>query len=207
MQFESSKARVFCHRGLWENIGEQNTPLSFAKAIEGGFSIETDLHAFLGSAVVSHDLPTRDAVLGLRDLLSLDAKFALNLKVDGLSEEIQSHLDLLLGKGSFVFDGSIPEMLVYRYKGIPLALRLSEFERELSWDCDTIWLDSFHSDWWLDHPDFMETVQGKTLIVVSPEIHGRNPTDVWNFLTKHWSDSDVKFAICTDEPVKFFEQL
>lgn len=207
MWIESSKARIFCHRGLWEETREQNTPFSFARAIENGFSIETDLHAFEGEVVISHDLPSSKSSLTLGEILTMNCAFALNLKSDGLSDEIKTYSSLLLKKGSFVFDGSIPEMLVYQRKGIPLALRLSEYEREVSWKCDTIWLDGFKSDWWLEHPDFLADMKGKTLVIVSPEIHGRNPTNVWKFLVKHWDSSKVNLAICTDKPNEFFSLL
>lgn len=130
----------------------------------------------------------------------MNCAFALNLKCDGLSAEIGTHLDLLLKKGSFVFDGSIPEMLRYRRESIPLALRLSEFERDLAWDSDTLWLDSFESDWWLEDPQFLLEMHDKTIVIVSPEIHGRDPVKVWNFLAENWKNTKVKFAICTDEP-------
>ncbi len=207
MTLDTSRSRIFCHRGLWSHREDQNTRNSFVRAAASGFSVETDLHAFEGRIVISHDLPMRDSGLTLREVLSMNCTFALNLKSDGLSQEIGTHLDVLLENGSFVFDGSIPEMLNYRRKLIPLALRLSEFEGELAWKCDTLWLDGFESDWWLKNPQFLLDMHGKTIVVVSPEIHRRDPINVWSFLAENWKNRDVKFAICTDMPNEFLEQL
>ncbi len=207
MTLDTTKSRIFCHRGLWSSTEDQNTRLSFTRAVASGFSVETDLHAFQGRITISHDLPMQGSGLTLGEVLSMDCAFALNLKSDGLSGEIETHLDLLLKNGSFVFDGSIPEMLSYQRKRIPLALRLSEFERNLAWDCDTLWLDGFESDWWLENPQFLLNMRGKTIVVVSPELHGWDPINVWCFLAKNWENEDVKFAICTDKPNEFLEHL
>jgi cell division initiation protein len=105
---------------------------------------------------------------------------------------------------SFFFDGSIPQMLMYRNLGLPHALRLSEYEKELPWETNYIWLDAFHSDWWI-RDNILEKYRssGEKIVLVSPEIHGRNPEDAWAKVYEQFFDGNRNVSVCTDRPIDF----
>jgi len=205
MTFNSAQIRpsVYCHRGFWRTFPQQNSVESFDLASENGFSIETDIRFFEGSAVVCHDLPIELGLSKLDELSVYSSSFALNVKEDGLQNFFVRVQPWMEATNSFVFDGSIPEMFRYRELGINHALRLSEYEKSLSWQSGYIWLDSFHDDWWLKDQSILNTLQDSQIIVVSPELHGRDPRFVWDFLSNERSIGRFDFSICTDKPLEY----
>jgi hypothetical protein len=106
-----------------------------------------------------------------------------------------------------LFDGSIPEMIKIRSLGFRHALRLSEFETSLPWNPDLIWLDSFDSDWWLNNLDIEKLIKDTQInvVVVSPELHGRNAHKVWEFLASLSQSESENVSICTDSPLEFIK--
>jgi len=194
---------VFAHRGFWKNSFPQNSLDSFEAAESMGFSIETDLRTFNGDLVISHDSILGESFIGLNNLTRLNSAFALNIKEDGLQTKIVELREWIKGSSSFVFDGSLPEMYRYKKLGIDHALRISEYERTLAWDCNTVWLDSFESDWWVDDVSLIEIIQGKNVIVVSPELHGRDYKNLWDYLRESRQKGRFDFSICTDLPLEF----
>ena len=199
-QIESS---VFCHRGLWGTSARQNSLESFDIAFKSGFSIETDIRHFEEKAVISHDIPSGAGLPQLEMLTRLKTSFALNIKEDGLQEFFVQVRSWIETSNSFVFDGSIPEMFQYRKLGIQHALRLSEFEKTIPWQSGHIWLDSFREDWWLKDDSLLEILEGSHVVVVSPELHGRDPRFVWDFLAEKRSKGRFDFSICTDRPLEY----
>jgi hypothetical protein len=175
--------------------------------LELGFSLETDIRDFSGGVVVAHDPPELNGDIVLLDeFLSTpraDNQFlALNVKADGL-------LPLLTEKnlGShFYFDMSIPETIKYSSAGETLAIRASDYEKmeptliELI-DPEWVWLDAFETDWYLNVSIPVEFFARK-MVVVSPELHGRNPDDVWAWVSER-NNQGLDVAICTDFPEDF----
>ena len=200
-QFQNSK--IFCHRGFWDKETQQNSYDSFLLAQKNRFSIETDIRAIQDNLIVSHDRPTTGEFLHFTQLISLSTQFALNIKEDGLQELVLKERDWLDSSNSFVFDGSLPDMFKYRKLGIRHALRLSEYELSLPWQSDFIWLDSFHEDWWIDNYSVLEKSRKSQIIVVSPELHGRDPRYAWDFISNERDKGRFDFSLCTDKPLEF----
>ena len=94
-------------------------------------------------------------------------------------------------------------MYRYRQLGYKHALRMSEFEHELSWEPDVIWLDCFISDWFVNAKELVYQHEMKEIVYVSPELHGRNPDEVWNFLAELIQNGNTNISICTDLPDEF----
>ncbi len=200
---ETLRKRIYCHRGLWGSTEAQNSLYSLGAAASSGFGIETDIRDSGSNLIVAHDAFSESKV-ELSALYGLNAPIALNIKSDGLlRRDLGSISESLSAPGSFAFDGSIPEMLQYKKAGLPLALRVSEYEPELSWKCKYIWLDAFESDWWLEKEILPRLSESHFVIIVSPELHSRNHENVWNIAAKEISGMNPNVAICTDKPIEF----
>ena len=200
---EQESSRIFCHRGIWDASVPQNSLTSFNSAQMNGMSIETDIRFFIDQVVIEHDLPKASSILMASNLFDYNVTFALNLKEDGLQFFFEEAREWLDSTKSFVFDGSIPQMLQYSKLGIRHAMRLSEYELDLNWNPKIIWLDSFESDWWLNDQRIESKIEGSEVIVVSPELHGRDPRAVWDFLAKERQHGRFNLSICTDRPLEF----
>ncbi len=192
---------ILAHRGLWTNRSDQNSHFAISTALNSGFAVETDLRDIFGDLVISHDPPTRDNSLHF-DTSWSECRIAYNIKSDGLSPHFQRILQSMNGTDSFVFDGSIPEMLKIRNLGIPHALRLSEYERELSWDVKFVWVDGFDEDWWLDNTEILSLLESRHLIFVSPELHGREHERAFDWFSELRVSESPNFSVCTDYPLE-----
>jgi glycerophosphoryl diester phosphodiesterase len=204
---ETLKSRIYCHRGLWTSVDQQNTSGAFEDAIRSGFGIETDVRDRLGSIVISHD-PVISSFAELDKLPKTSTPIAFNIKADGLLEiDNAAFQEYLWNQGSFVFDGSIPEMRKYRERNLPHALRLSEHEREVAWLSQYIWLDAFESDWWIEEEVLKLFTEKHFVVVVSPELHGRPKSRVWEIVRDEMLNGNPNLGICTDHPDQFMELL
>lgn len=201
------------HRGTWSK--EQLVPNSqeaLLAALDAGFSIETDLRDRNGAVVVSHDPVTDDSVLTLdqflsrisRATLSREIVFALNVKSDGLSSIITDELRTLQGIPHFFFDMSTPELVKYVNAGLRVGLRQSEFESlapqlSICSEPSAVWVDGFDSDWWQTN-ELTELGSRKIVVIlVSPELHGRDPAQVWETFADEFHNNPNLY-ICTDHP-------
>jgi hypothetical protein len=137
--------------------------------------------------------------------LDFGVPVALNVKSDGLSCFGLDYLPQILATRSFFFDGSIPQMLDFKRKGIPHALRLSEYEVSLPWTPEYVWLDSFESDWWISQLSLFEIYPNPRFVIVSPELHGRNPNSMWDEICQLDSAIADRVIICTDRPADFIQ--
>ncbi len=201
---EDSK-RIFAHRGFWRDKSEQNTQQAIKSCIENKFSLETDLRLRGETLVIAHSTEDLEKSPFPVSKSLFSTRVALNIKQDGLLTKLLEYRDLIIRSNSFVFDGSIPEMFQYRNAGIPHALRLSEYERELPWHSDELWIDGFESDWWLKKSPQREIFKNRRITLISPEIHGRDPEETWNFVVENWNNKDFDISICTDFPEKVME--
>ena len=208
--------RVLAHRGLWNESRAQNSIDAISAALDLGFGIEIDVRERSGELVLSHDFPNDgSAVLEPKhpvwDKLTAQTPVAFNIKTDGLGPELKNCLNELPGHNGFTFDMSIPEAVVYISLNIPFAQRVSEYEPVSVFAAlpqsagDRVWLDSFHTDWWLDIKGFSGSLKGNQVFVVSPELHGRDPQRVWDWCYQEFQQ-DVDIYICTDYPEKVLEQ-
>ena len=213
------RSRIIAHRGLWDNVTGANSLKALTGALKEGFGIEADIRDRGGQIVLSHDPPTQEtlALSGLinhcsdYDILS-GHTLALNVKADGLAPILLQLQEALSSAQYFFFDMSFPQCLEYAKMGLPVSFRISEFEpapthlpKELGIPAK-YWLDGFTSDWWIDDIMIGEIVQNSQVTVVSPELHGRKPTKVWEwFATK--LDDGCDLSLCTDSPFEVLSMV
>ena len=201
--------QILSHRGYWTEPGEKNRQPAFARALQFGFGIETDLRDAGSQTVISHDPPASDAML-LDDFLALCAQvsrlgpLALNIKADGLQRRVRDGLERHGINSAFVFDMSVPDTLGYLQLGVPVFVRQSEVEPQpvLYERASGIWLDQFHADWVSAAGIFRHLEQGKPVCLVSPELHRRDPLPQWERLAASEVAAHDNFMLCTDFPVR-----
>ena len=201
--------KVIAHRGFWKNPEEQNTLGAFYAAIKKGFGIETDVRDYNGKLVISHDVPNENKqILLFRDFITKISKIrqinevtlAINIKSCGLGKLLNQELsNLECLKNVFVFDMSVPDMVIYLRKNFPWKVygRLSEYESNLTLlkEVDGLWLDQFEKNW-VNDSKLRELFKfNKELCIVSPELHGRPHATAWREYLPH---SKNNLAICTD---------
>lgn len=201
--------KILAHRGLWNENTHPNSLKALTSAWEEGFGIETDLRDYQNQIVISHDSPNGDEAKLQTLLLELHSKkthpdqvFAANIKSDGLEKLI-----VAADWGNinyFAFDMSFPTLYKFWNLNIPISVRLSEFEVEdlkLSsyFSITRYWLDLFESDWFIQLDTLPWLVPDSEVFVVSPELHGRDPLEVWKW-SKHQINNGVNIKICTDKP-------
>ena len=199
-----TKYSIFAHRGVWHSKAFQNTAEAMTAAKEMGVGVETDVRNFGNHIVLAHDPVENADHLDIEFLFNLNIRTAFNIKVDGLQTFFDVKKHEIEESNSFFFDGSLPEMVKYKNLGLPHALRLSEHEKELPWRPQYIWLDSFYSEWWIQERLIEKSEDLETeFIVVSPELHGRNPLHCWDYLRAVISQGNSNVSICTDRPFDF----
>jgi hypothetical protein len=187
------------------------------RSFHAGLGLETDIRSAGGQLVISHDSPGDDSLAFdwlwdhfRRDSGAQDNLLALNVKEDGLLPIVE---DLLRSKGklpeaSFFFDMSVPQMVLYIRAGLPVAFRLSEYEAPISLKLFEgvahrhLWIDGFHEDWFIGSLDVELLCETRCGIVVSPEIHGRDPRSTWDWLYEARARG-IDLGICTDRPLEF----
>jgi hypothetical protein len=197
---------IFAHRGDWHPDLQPNSSQSLSNAFTNGYAIETDVRDFHGKLVVSHDPCIDSHAQSFEELLGKTHRIAINIKSDGLSELIARNLDSIAASKSFIFDCSFPELLRYKRLGIPHAMRISEYEKELPWNPDYVWLDAFDSDWWLEDLAAHELMKKIPTVVVSPELHKRDHHQVWDKV-KSLRKLGIELSICTDFPNRLAEEF
>ena len=194
------RSQIFAHRGLWKESGTgPNSPESLNSAFGEGFAVETDVRDQKKEIVISHD-PCGSSTCNPfnREILAL-GRIAVNIKADGLVPRFTELREDLRESGSFVFDCSFPQILQFRNASIPHALRISEFERELPWKPEYIWLDAFNDDWWIKDVNIRKMMDEIPTIIVSPELHGRDFLNVWEEFSGLTKEVE-SIGICTDFP-------
>jgi len=97
---------------------------------------------------------------------------------------------------------SLPDTLHYLRAGMPVFVRLSEYEPEnaLLARASGVWLDAFESEWWT--PELVRGLcaRGKSVAIVSPELHGRPHEALWERLKMLEPGVHEKLMLCTDFP-------
>jgi hypothetical protein len=195
----SMKDWIFAHRGDWHPNLPPNSSQALSAAFSNGFAVETDVRDYQGNLVVSHDPCIDPNAQHFDGLFDSNKRIAINVKSDGLSDSIAQNLNTIRSSKSFIFDCSFPELLRYKRLGIPHAMRLSEYEKEMPWTPDYIWLDAFDSDWWIKSEQVHELMKRIPTVIVSPELHKRDHRQVWE-KTKGLRQSGIDVLICTDFP-------
>jgi hypothetical protein len=208
--------QIISHRGAWESTPEKNTVEAFVRSFKNGFGTETDLRDYNGQIVISHDIATADCMTAANffelyksydDTLPL----ALNIKSDGLHKPVADLLEEYDIKSYFFFDMSIPDTLSYMRDKLFFYSRQSEYEPTpaLYDKCSGIWLDCFEGIWYDENVIQEHINNGKTVAIVSPDLHKRNHTEFWASLKSMSVCSSGKLILCTDFPFEaqtFFKQ-
>jgi glycerophosphoryl diester phosphodiesterase len=201
------RSQIFAHRGFWkEGVSDPNSQESLNSAFEEGFAVETDVRDQQKEIVISHD-PCGSSIYNSfnRELLGL-GRIAINIKSDGLVPRFTDLTEHIRDSQSFVFDCSFPQILQFRNASIPHALRISEFERELPWKPEYIWLDAFNDDWWIKDVKIRKMMDEIPTIIVSPELHGRDFLNVWEEFSGLTKEVE-SIGICTDFPHQLSSSL
>jgi hypothetical protein len=92
--------------------------------------------------------------------------------------------------------------LHYLAAGMPVFLRLSEYEPEtkLFDRAAGVWLDGFKGEWWSLDLVRSLSVQGRSVAIVSSELHGRDHQILWQQLKTLEGEVRAKVMLCTDFP-------
>ena len=202
------RMEIIAHRGFWDRDEDKNTLNAFEKAFKSGYGVETDLRDYREKLVISHNVANEDCV-GLEDFFWLyqtchsKSPLALNVKADG----IQVLLEPLLKKYNivnyFLFDMSIPELVVNANRKLRFYTRNSDVEKEcvLYSKANGVWLDAFYDENWLTEKVITQHVKhGMKVCIVSPELHGYEYTRVWEMLKGTSLYKNELVALCTDIP-------
>jgi len=210
--------KIISHRGLWNEPSEKNSLSSFKNSIDQNFGFEIDIRSFNGELIVSHDpLDDKNKSIRFCDVLSYyqinnsEVFIAINIKEDGLDFLIKKILTKFDIENYFVFDMSIPDMVIYSNSNITFFTRQSEYEKHpaLYEKASGIWLDEFDSHWINDEIIQFHHNNNKKICIVSPELHDRDFTDEWKKYKKILSSKTnfTNIMICTDyseKAKKFF---
>lgn len=203
--------KILSHRGLWREPREKNTVTAFVRSFAAGLGTETDVRDLDGELVISHDPPT-DAALRLNQFLALlpstGLPLAVNIKADGIAERVARAMAERGVTDWFTFDMSIPDTVRQARTGVPYFLRMSDYERTvdptLYAGAKGVWLDAFVSETWYDATLVRQLLaDGKRVCIVSPELHGRNPTLLWAALSREGGlTRHPGLMLCTDHPLE-----
>lgn len=183
--------------------------VSFERAVASGYGVELDVRDLDGELVVSHDPPRRgtltlDAVIDVFRRSGTAGTIAVNVKADGLQERLSAALAPLARESWFAFDMSVPDALGYARHGLPVFTRQSDLEPEpaLLDRSVGVWLDDFEGAWLTRATVEAHLDAGRRVAIVSPELHGRDHTAVWDQWRRWpvWDRAGV--ALCTDHPTE-----
>lgn len=194
--------RIISHRGFWRTPDEKNARIAFDRTVGAGFGTETDVRDHCGQLLVSHDPPAGGEMPWSDVVRAFDGTglpLAVNVKSDGLATLLQT---AFAGRAIewFAFDMSGPETVRFQRAGLPYYTRHSDIEPEpiLYADAQGVWLDAFHGDWFDGSTITKHLKADKSVCIVSPELHGRDPFSLWKMLAEFRDQSGI--MLCTDRP-------
>ena len=199
---------ILAHRGYWKKLSERNTEEALKKAFVKGYGIESDIRDYDGKLVISHD-PANKNCMPAEELFKELAKynnklcFAINIKADGLGEELSKLLKKNNITNYFCFDMSVPQMIYYCENNFNVFARQSEYESEpllLYKESQGVWIDAFYDDSWITEELISKHIKnGKKICLVSPELHSFPYLEFWKKL-KNFNLDYSKIMLCTDVP-------
>jgi len=141
--------------------------------------VEIDLRLVNGELTLAHDANMQGDLFS--DWLKLYAHklLVLNVKEDGLEDLILEEIDRVGVSDYFFLDQPMPTLVKSISKGLPVALRVSEYETcvaAASLNPKWLWLDSFTGNWSpLGEAISLAAQLGIKTCLVSPELQGRDP--------------------------------
>ena len=200
---------IIAHRGLWSTGLGANSLGALKEAIDLNFGIETDIRDYEGKLVISHDIanedsPSLDNFFELYKDCNKETVLALNVKADGIQNLLIQAIKAYDISNYFLFDMSIPEMVVYRAKELNFFTRNSDIEQEcvLYDDAQGVWVDKFFSSWNIYDAIINHIKNGKKVSLISPEIHGEERTELWEVIKNSDLVNEQNFYLCTDLPLE-----
>jgi glycerophosphoryl diester phosphodiesterase len=199
---------VLSHRGYWKDPSEKNSRIAFERSFALDFGTETDIRDRNSRLVISHDMADSKA-MPVEDFLDIYRRYnkplplALNIKADGLQQELQRLLDTYQVSNYFVFDMAVPDGLAYARRSMRTFTRQSEYETEPAFYAlaHGVWLDEFHSHWISEDTVAQHLSQGKQLCIVSPDLHQREFREEWlHYQQLEQRIGSSQLMLCTDFP-------
>lgn len=208
--------KILAHRGYWEKPEEKNTLGAVYAAMEHGYGFESDIRDYCGKLVISHDIasvssPEAEDVIKALQKYQDKFCFAINIKADGLEGILKQLLEYYHISNYFTFDMSVPQMAAYAQAGLNFFTRKSEFETEpaMYQKASGVWVDAFEDASFITEGLLHQYIHdGKTVCLVSPDLHGRPCEGFWGRLKKFEIDFSSLY-LCTDKPdaaKEFFEK-
>lgn len=199
---------LLSHRGFWKTADQKNSKEANALSFSNAWGIETDIRDYKEQLVISHDIAvnnnyTLEFLLEQYVASGKNGSLALNIKADGLSKQLASLLIKYNISNYFVFDMSIPETLRYLNEGLNVFIRYSEYETpnaELYERSAGIWLDIFKSIWFDNNFVNLHISNNKMIAFVSPELHNRNESELWEIIRENKWNKSSQIMLCTDLP-------
>ena len=201
--------QIISHRGYWEKAAEKNSTAAFQRSFQLGFGAETDVRDFNGELVISHDIASAGN-LSLQAFFELFNRYhqnpqlplALNIKSDGLQDQLVSILERNKIENYFLFDMSLPDLKIAVEKGLNVYSRLSEIETDLPFyeEVKGIWVDAFYGTWYHAATIHEHIAKGKQICFVSAELHRRDHMQHWNTLKEMGFHRIGNTMLCTDFP-------
>lgn len=201
---------ILAHRGMWTLPEEKNTLNAIQKAFVNGLGIETDLRDYNGKLVISHDVANDTSPLAeemfktYRDL-GLNVQLALNVKADGIQKMLGELLEHYQIKNYFLFDMSVPELVVNDARGLYYYTRNSDIESDcvMYQRASGVWVDYFYDDLWLNEQVLAKHInQKKKVCIVSPELHGKDYKQLWKLLKDTGLYENELVTLCSDRPME-----
>lgn len=198
---------IISHRGCWKNQNEQNQKIAFERSFDLGFGTETDLRDSCGKIVISHDMP-KGGEISFEEILKImnrrNLPLALNIKADGLIDIILETLAKYNHTNYFNFDMSIPDMVFQMKKNAVVFTGLSDILHTpvLLEKAAGVWLDCFNSDWYNEETLDNLITEGKSVCIVSSDLHKRSAEAQWKIIKNCKSINSHNLMICTDYPEK-----
>ncbi len=203
---------ILSHRGYWKTPIEKNQKIAFQRSFDSGFGTETDLRDVGGKIVISHDMPKGNEI-SFEEVLQImkgrNLPLALNIKADGLADIILELLAKYNHTNYFNFDMSIPDMVFQMKKNAVVFTGLSDIlpTPVLLDKAAGVWLDYFNSDWY-DAKTIDDLIdRGKSVCVVSAELHKRDTDAQWAIIKNCKNFNSQNLMICTDYPEKAKEHF
>ncbi len=201
---------ILAHRGFWTSPEEKNTLLSMERAFRSGLGVETDLRDYRGRLVISHNVadetsPDAEEMFRLYRRSGCAGTLALNVKADGIQVLIKPLLEKYGIDRYFLFDMSVPELVVNEREKLLFYTRHSDVEHEcvMYEQAGGVWLDSFYDEQWLTKEIIQQHLgKNKKMCIVSPELHGYNYKAVWAMLKENGYHHSELVMLCTDVPDK-----
>lgn len=181
----------------FKGIAHRINTVSNLKDIPYDFGVEIDVRDYNNKLVLAHD-PWSDGER-LEDYLKEynHAILIVNVKCEGIENQVISILNQFSINDYFLLDCSMPSIVKLANQGYSkLAVRLSEFESvELALKfrgiVDWVWVDCF------TRPGLQESdvkkLKGMNICIVSPDLHGQ--LDNINHHIKYYSSMETEETI------------